>query len=259
LAPVPTAVLGVLIILLAALLAVAGAALAQRLVPVELRKAHTTATGIIYGGLYVLFGVIIGFTSFLVLGEYRDAQQTVQSEADDVEEIYKLAEQLPEPKRDQIQGLVASYARVVVEEGWPLMREGRTSPRAKVLADELRTSVQEFEPTTNREQALYAQELEEVDELAEDRSDRLVDVREGIPPILWIALVGLAIIMMVFSYLVGMENRQLHLLTVGALAAGIALVLLTIAVLDRPFGSDSRVGPEPFELALREMGVNDGK
>jgi hypothetical protein len=49
---------------------------------------------------------------------------------------------------------------VVVDEEWPLMREGRTSPRAKVLADELRRSVQEFEPTTNREQALYAQELE---------------------------------------------------------------------------------------------------
>ena len=112
----PTAFWGVLLVLLAALLAAAGAILVQRLVPLELRKSHTAPLGVVIGGLYVMFGVLVGFSSFLVLGEYRDAQQTVQREADDAERIYKLAEQLPEPKRDQIQGLAASYVRVVVDE-----------------------------------------------------------------------------------------------------------------------------------------------
>jgi hypothetical protein len=103
-----------------------------------------------------MFGVLVGFSSFLELGEYRDAQQTVQREADDVERVYKLAEQLPEPKRDQIRGLAPSYARAVVNEKWPLMSEGRTSQRADALADELRRSIQEFEPTTNAQQALHA-------------------------------------------------------------------------------------------------------
>ena len=37
------------------------------------------------------------------------------------------------------------------------------------------------------------------------------------------------------------------------MTASIVLVLFTIYVLDNPFGTDLRVGPEPFELALREM------
>ena len=59
-----------------------------------------------------MFGIIIGLTAFLVLGEYSDAQQALQSEAGDVEEIYRLSVPLPEPKQEQIQGLATSYARV---------------------------------------------------------------------------------------------------------------------------------------------------
>ena len=73
LAQAPTALLGFLIILLAVLLAVAGATLVHNRVPVELRKSHTVPLGLINGGLNVMFGVIVGFTSFLVLGGYGDA------------------------------------------------------------------------------------------------------------------------------------------------------------------------------------------
>jgi hypothetical protein len=35
---------------------------------------------------------------------------------------------------------------------------------------------------------------------------------------------------------------------------GISLVLFAILVLDRPFGTDFSVEPQPFELVLREIG-----
>ena len=64
---VTIAVLFLLPIFLLTLLGAAGVPLTQRLVPVEQRKPHNVAMGIIYGGLYVLFGVIVGFTALLVL------------------------------------------------------------------------------------------------------------------------------------------------------------------------------------------------
>src|SRR3712207_8915174 len=53
-------------------------------------------------------------TLFRSLNKYQAAQQTVQSEAGDIEQIYRLAQPLPEPKREQIQGLAVSYVRAVV-------------------------------------------------------------------------------------------------------------------------------------------------
>jgi hypothetical protein len=40
------------------------------------------------------------------------------------------------------------------------------------------------------------------------------------------------------------------------LATGITLVLLTIAILDRPFGTDFQVRHQPFELLLHEIEGN---
>ncbi len=255
----PTALLGLLLISLAMLLAVAGAILAHNRIPIELRQSHTVPLSLINGGLNVMFGVLVGFSAFLVLNKYQAAEHAVQNEAANVEEVYRHAEGFVEPKRDEIQGLAASYARVVVEEEWPLMKQGKTSPRAHDLADELRRSILTYKPTTSTQQALYTQLLGDVDELQESRTARVIYVSQRIPTLLWIALGGLSVIMIAFSYLVGMENRRLHLLAVAALAGGIVLVLFMIGELDRPFGAEPRVEPEPFQLVLREIEGNGGR
>jgi Protein of unknown function (DUF4239) len=254
LAQISTAVLGILIILLVVPLAVAGAALVHNRVPVKLRESHTVPLGMINGGLIGMFSIIVGLTAFLVLAEYSDAQQALQSEAGNVEEIYRLAEPLSESKQEQIQGLAASYARVVVDEEWPLMREDKTSPRADALSEELRSSIQEgYSTSTGAEQDFLGNQLDVMDELDADREARLLAVRQRLPSILWVALVVLTIAIIGFSSLVGMENRRLHLLTVGVLATAITLVLFTIGILDRPLSTDFRVQPQPFELLLHEI------
>ena len=177
LAQLPTALLGILIILVTVPVAVAVADLVHTRVPAKLRESHTVPLGLINGALNLMFGVIVGFTSFLVLGEYTDAQQALQSEAGNVEEIYRLAEPLPEPEQRQIQALATSYARVVVDEEWPLMREDRTSPRADSLAEELRRSIQEgYRTSTGAEQDFFGEELDVMDQLDEDRETRVLAV-----------------------------------------------------------------------------------
>jgi hypothetical protein len=113
---VTTALFGLLVVLLTVILAVAGLLVVHRLVPLSIRELHTAAIGIIYAALYVLFGMMVGFSAYLVLNKYNISQNMVKSEANNVEELYWLAEQLPESERDEIQELAVSYARVVVDE-----------------------------------------------------------------------------------------------------------------------------------------------
>ena len=133
------------------------------------------------------------------------------------------------------------------------MREGWTSPRAGALADELRESIQDFEPRTEAEQALRSEGLSELDELDEARALRLLEVREGLPPILWAVLIVGGVLTVAFTFLFGMESPRLHMLAVAALTVIVTLIIYTIAVLDFPFNSDLRVEPEAFELVLREI------
>ena len=95
------------------LLAVAGLVLVPHLVPVDLRESHTDALGIIYTVLYFMFGVLIGFSACLVMNKYIASQSAAENEAGDVRAIYRIAEQLPKPKRDEIQGAARAYAQAV--------------------------------------------------------------------------------------------------------------------------------------------------
>jgi hypothetical protein len=65
-------------------------------VPLEIRESHNAAIGIIYAALYVLFGVMVGFSAYLVLNKYNLSETTAKSEASNVEELYWLAQQLPD-------------------------------------------------------------------------------------------------------------------------------------------------------------------
>jgi hypothetical protein len=253
-----TSVYGVLIVLASVVVAVAGLMLTQRLIPLSIRERHNATTGTIYAALYVMFGVTVAFSLFVVWQQYNAARLIAESEAAAVEQVYHLAGRLPDSERSRIQELAVSYSEGVVEKEWALMREGRSSPRAETLLDELRHSVQSYEPQTDAQDALYAEALAEVDELEENREFRLVAVSEGIPYIMWVVLVIGGVLTIAFTYLFGMESIWLHAVAVAGLTILLSLILHAIGILDYPFNSGVRVHPDAFEQVLRQIGGNGG-
>ena len=189
----------------------------------------------------------------MVLDKYNTSQTTVANEAGDTVEIYQLANFFPEAQRDQIQELTRSYAKEVVEEEWPLMTNGQSSSHAEELLNEIEGSLQDFEPSTDSERAAYAQQLSRVHDLTQDRNVRLLNLYTGLPLILWIVLGGLATLIILFSFFLGMDNAWLHRWAVVALTVAFAFIMFTIVVLDNPFGPGFRVGPDAFERGLNTM------
>jgi hypothetical protein len=159
-----TSFYGFLIVLASVLSAVVGLMLTQRLIPLHVRERHNTATGNIYAALYVMFGISVGFALYLTWQQYNTARQIAHSEAASVEQVYRLSEDFPGPERSRCQELTTAYARSVVVEEWPSMRQGRSSPRVGALLDELRRGVQDYEPHTDAQGGLYDESLAEMDE-----------------------------------------------------------------------------------------------
>lgn len=248
-----TVLLGILVVSLSTGLAVAGMVVVRRFVPFSVRDSHNAAAGMIYAALYVMFGLSVGFSLFLVWQQFETSRTTAEDEANNVLQVYALAVKFPEPERSRVQGLVTSYARTVVEDEWPLMQQGRTSPRASDLIIELRASVEDFQPHTEAGSDLYSETLTQVDQLEEERALRLLDIREGIPVVLWVVLVTGGTLTVVFTYIFGMREAWLHGLTVSALTVLIALLLFIIGTLNHPFDGDARVRPDAFEAALHTM------
>lgn len=241
---------GVLLVFLSVLLAVGGLALVQYLVPWQVRQQHNDVAGFIYAVLGVVYAVLLGFVTIAVWEDFEDAKITTDNEANELAELFWLAQELPEPQSEQIQAFARSYARVVMDEEWSLMEQGHASPRAWALVGEMRSSIYDFEPDTDAEQVRYDEGLELVRDLVDQRRLRLLEAGEGIPYILWAVLLLGGVIVVGFTYLFGLENTRSHTLMIAALAAIITLVLFTIYALDHPFSGITRVDRDAFELVL---------
>ena len=234
----------------AALVSVVGLALVQRLVSSERRKQQNDVTGFIFAVVGVVYAVLLGLVVVAVWGDYETTRDTTYREADELAEIFWLGHRLPPAEGHQLQELTRSYAQVVVDEEWPLMARGESSPRAWALIDEIRLTLQNQDPNTDAEQVLYDQGLQRIHDLADARRDRLVESREGIPRILWVVLVVGAIVTVSFTYLFGMDSNTTHTLMVAALALVIGLVLFTIGSLEYPFSGNVHLSPEAFNQVL---------
>jgi hypothetical protein len=236
------------------LVAVVGLLLVQRLVPPDRREEHNNVAGFIYAVLGVAYAVVLAFMLIAVWQDYNTAQTTVESEANELAGVYFLASQLPEPQRTRLQDLARMYARVVVEEEWPMMEQGQTSPRADSLLRQLRLTLLEFDPRTRGEQVLYERGLTQVHDAVDARRSRLLEVREGIPILLWIVLVVGGVITVSFTYLFGLKSNVAHALMVAALSLLICAILFTIGEFNYAFSGVVEIRPEAFREALRSFG-----
>jgi hypothetical protein len=243
-------VIGLFLICLAILLAVGGLMLVQRLVPIRQRLRHNDVAGFIYAVLGVAYAVLLGLMVVAVWEQWNTASGVADQEAGEVAEIFWLAHRLPDPEGRHLQELSRSYAQTVVDEEWPLMEQGKISPKAWTILDEIRDSIQRMNPATDAQQVLYERGMQDVHDLAAARRDRLLEAEEGLPTILWVVLIVGGVNVVGFTYLFGLESTSVHMLMVASLTLIIALVLFTVAALDYPFKGDIHIGPEAFEQVL---------
>jgi Protein of unknown function (DUF4239) len=246
-------VTGLLLVAVAVVVAVVGLVLVQRLVPTERRKEHNDVAGFIYAVLGVAYAVLLGLVLIAVWEKWDAAEVTTTDEANELAGIFYWAHALPQPEGRHIQELVRSYARVVVEEEWPAMAQGKSSPEAWDTLDELRGTILGLEPTTGAQQARYTEMLAQLHDLGNARRERLLAAEQGLPPILWVVLILGGVITVFFTYLFGLENTLVHLIMVGSLALVISMSLFTVAALDYPFQGDIHIHPSAYENDLERF------
>src|SRR5919106_1208358 len=253
-----TVVFGVLVVIGVCLAAVAGLELVQRLVPAQKRQEHNDVAGFLYAVIGIVYAVLLALLVIAVWEHYQKANETVESEASAVGEIAWLAHRLPEPEHHVLQEDVRAYAHEVVDQEWPRMEQGlgggvQSLPEGWDLIDDMRGTLQDFEPSTEAEQELYAEGLDRISRLGEARRMRFVAAEQGLPGILWAVLVFGAVVVVGFTYLFGMRNSWAHRLMVMSLTAVIAPVLITGWGVEDPFSGGASLQPEAFELILERF------
>ena len=219
----------------------------------EERRKHTDVAGFIFAGVAVLYAVMVGFVVLVGWEGLNNARATTYSEANQLANVYWASRNLPPPQGPAIAGLTVAYAHTVVDTEWPLMNQGKNSPKAQAILNRIRERVFAFQPRTGQQQALYEQALANVNDLSAARRTRLVSMSETVPEPLWVALIFGGVITVAFCLLFGLENQAVHIAMVAGVAALVTISLLLVKNMQYPFAGDPHIGPEAFKIFLENV------
>ncbi|MEP7270655.1 MAG: DUF4239 domain-containing protein [Acidobacteriota bacterium] len=248
-----SAFIGILLVGGGVIAAGLGLAITRRLVPSPALDSHHEVAGFIFGTVGVIYAVLLAFVVVAVWEQFEAAKTAVSEEGNHLGNIVRLAEGLKQDETARILSGAKEYARTVIEHEWPAMESGDTREVAHSSADNLWKVIRDFNPATEREQVLYAEMINQMDELGGDRRSRLHASYDDLPNLMWVLLIGGGITTVAFTYFFRVKGLTTQLLMTSALAGITVFVLFLILALDNPFRGSVSVSPEPIEFVLQRL------
>jgi hypothetical protein len=246
-------VVGILFIIGLALLAAAATFSVERLVPAKRREAHNEVLGFVYAVVGVTYAVLLGLVVISTWTSADEARANTYAEANALSYLDWYAYSLPQPQHSEIEDLLKQYTFTVITTEWSEMARQQSSPQAWTVYTYLHEVIQAQQPATPAAVVRYQTAVDASNQLGAARRERLTRAEDGIPSLLWAALILGGVITVGFALLFGMKSTGTHAIIMFSLALLIGGLMLVIFELNSPFSGVVRVGPEAFRLALNRM------
>jgi Protein of unknown function (DUF4239) len=221
--------------------------------------ADTTRGAGVYGVAGTGFAVLLAFVVLVAFEQFNDAKDGAEAESDAVVELFRNAYFFDRAERTQMQADLLCYARAVVEQEWPAMREGNGQPQPVVerWTTELQAVYQRLPVRTLRAQTVFANILELRDARIDARRERLSEAEQTVTSPVWFILILGALVNIGFVLLF-IDRRGEAFLAQAALIGTVTVIvvagLLLVWFLDHPYEDQAgSIKPEEMRRAIDVM------
>jgi Protein of unknown function (DUF4239) len=225
----------------------------NRFWPVARRSMHNELIGWQLGTLGTIYAVILGFMLFTVWSNFSAAGLNVEMEANAARNLFRIAEGMPQPQREQIERLTRQYVKAVIEDDWPQMEHGEVPEISHGINQKLWRTLMSTKEVTAAQSIAEDHALAALSELTEHRRTRLLQNVSSLPGILWCVLLVGGGLTVVSVTMFGAADVRLHTIQLFSLTILITLIVLAIADLDRPFQGWVHVSEYSFQRAEQNL------
>ena len=251
-------VTGAAIIVALCLFAVVGLLLVRRRVLPRLRvdKGESEFTGAMLQSVMVFYGLAVALIAVTVFETYSDTTRIVTGEATALNNLYRDVTSYPDPIRTELQRGLRDYTEQVINQAWPLQRQGQIPTAGIEHMTRFQVLLTKFEPVTEGQKLLHAETLRAYNQLIHARRLRLDAVAAGLPTVMWAVILIGAFIGLSASFFFKVADARLHLIEVQLLAVFIGLIILMILTLDRPFRGNLGIRSDTYQLVYDQLMKN---
>jgi hypothetical protein len=205
-----------------------------------------------------IYAVLLAFVVQSVWRQFNDARVCVEHEANELADLYRLTDGLPDDVRVPLQSALRSYVDKVIQLEWHAMakRDEDTIEKIGKELDAVWEVLHGCDILTNDcEKTLHSEALSRFNDLSDARSSRLSAARTRMPFGLSLLLYVGGFVMVLSMYMLAVEHFVVHAIITGALAAAVSHVLYLVVDLDDAFSGLWQVSTAPFERARRHFGT----
>jgi len=243
-----------LVVVATTLAAMAGPLIVRRTVGLERLVTNNEVAGFKFAVIGVIYAVLLGFVVIVVWEKFRDAEAAAGREASAVVAVHRLSQGLTAEAGGTVRRRLTDYVQVAIADDWRAMAKGKTTQKAGVALDGLYAAVLAIRPDGLRELAIMNDLLTNLDAITQSRRTRLVLATGIVPGVLWVVLLGGAVVTLGFTFFFGSQSIRAQTLMTGMLAAIIFMALFVAIEIDHPFTGPVSVGPEALRSALEAFG-----
>ena len=243
----------VLLVGLASLVAMAGPVFVRRRVSLDRLSTNNEVAGFKFATVGVLYAVMLAFAVIVVWERFNDAENAVAQEAGAAATIYRLADGIGAEPRAALRDELTGYINALIAEDWPAMERGGASPVATRALDGVYAAVLTYSPSDGRGTTVLTEILQQIDLLTQTRRARGVMASGIVPGVVWLVLLGGAVLTIGFTLFFGTENLRAQSLMTGVLSVLIFSALLIIVAIDHPFAGSVKVRPEALSTVLEDF------
>ena len=240
-----------------AALAIVAQILFNRVVPRDRLIPHHDVAGFLVAVVGVLYAVVLGFVVVTSWSAFDSAQQNADVEAGDVGDAFGFAQMLPEPRREHMRRSLAGYAIEVRDHEWALLSHGKQDERARALLVRAVQALGEpyHAPSANLDEALNRMTTRQsvadsLRDIADNRRLRVIQAQQRFSPALALALIIGALMVLVFVFLFGVEDRVLRFTMTSIVAGCIGLLLGVVVEFSAPYSGALRVSPQAWTYVI---------
>ncbi|MGA9460381.1 MAG: DUF4239 domain-containing protein [Desulfobaccales bacterium] len=229
----------------------------KRVAHYKIRQSHNDVIASIFNKAGTVVGIMIAFVVVILWQDYNKAVDSAIKEGTEALELYRDLSAYPNRKQaDSASKSLVRFAKYVIEDEYPAMANMRMSQTTEHAMNILRNDIHNINPQNRQEQILYAEILNDLENLSKLRDDRLSEMESSLPGIVWAALLVGASVAILFSSLLGAERFWLHALLISLLAIILATAFYLIIELDYPFMGELSAKPTSYINVLKTIELN---
>jgi hypothetical protein len=197
--------------------------------------------------LITVTGMVLAFSLVQAQGNIRQTEELVAKEASTMNTLDRLLLRYGD-QGAALRPLLWAYTTSIIEDEWPALRDGQSSPITSARLTPLSRAVFQLDPQSGRQVTIYGEMIKTIDDMADERERRVSAANLQLHSEFWMVTFLLGLILVALSTLI--EAVGYRVVSIGAQGLALALLAALVFCSDRPFKGNISVYPVPIAKVL---------